>query len=76
MVFGAWNFMILTMQLDFINSVNSCLNNQYLPPVPRELIFNNLLVIVALQFRVFLGAPQQTLNKYLALVSNESDDVR
>jgi len=68
--------MILTMQLDFINSVNSCLNNQYLPPVPRELIFNNLLVIVALQFRVFLGAPQQTLNKYLALVSNESDDVR
>ena len=68
--------MILTMQLDFINSVNSCLNNQYLPPVPRELIFNNLLVIVALQFRVFSGAPQQTLNKYLALVSNESDDVR
>jgi len=68
--------MILTMQLDFINSVNSCLNNQYLPPVPRELIFNNLLVIVALQFGVFSGAPQQTLNKYLALVSNESDDVR
>jgi len=68
--------MILTMQLDFINSVNSCLNNQYLPPLPRELIFNILLVIVAIQCRVFSGVPQQTLNKYLALVSHESDDVR
>ena len=54
----------------------------------RELIFECLLVIVAIQFKPFTGALQeplvptaalkkaQILNFYFRLISNESDDFR
>jgi hypothetical protein len=44
--------------------------------VPRELIFDYVLVIVFLQFRTFSGAFQPPVNKYLYFISNESDDAR